>query len=305
MRVRLATRLVYLCARAAIALAGLLPERLAYLGAGALGQLYFAASPRRQRFALHFLRNAFPDRPERELRRLGRISTGNLFKIGVDMAIATRLLARGRLQDRLTSDPVPDVLRTGPCLGVTSHLGSWEVAALHCAVLRGRAFVVVRLFRNPLLQRWIARSREQGGLILLPRRGGIRRLAREVLRGQLGLQAVDQNQRLRGVFVPFFGELASTERAAATLAMRRQIPVVAGACIRQGNRFRFHTHWATIPLPTRTGDLEADVRELVTRITAHNERLILRHPEQYLWIHDRYRTRPPAPAPAIPHDRPA
>jgi KDO2-lipid IV(A) lauroyltransferase len=300
MRVGLRHRAEYALARAALALAALVPERIAYAFAGALGRLYFRCAPRRQRAALRLLRNAYPGRPEPELRRLARISTGNLFKVGVDMVRVTRHLRRGTLLGCVDSDPPPAPLLAGPCLGLTGHLGTWEIAALSLAALRGRAAVVVRVFRNPLLQRWLERTRRLGGLQLLPRRGGIRRLIREVLAGGIGLQAVDQNQRLRGMFVPFFGEPASTERAAATLAVRKRVPIVVGACLRRGNRFRFRLRLETIPLPPRTGDPDADVRACIAAINSRLERLILDDPEQYLWIHDRYRTQPPAAHP--PHE---
>jgi KDO2-lipid IV(A) lauroyltransferase len=135
-------------------------------------------------------------------------------------------------------------------------------------------------------------NRERGGLVIHPRRGGVRDLARALAAGEVGLQAVDQNQRLRGVFVPFFGELASCERAAVSLALRFGYPIVVGAALRVGGgfRFRFVLHG-----PFRlnvTGDRAADLRAGVLRVNQEIERLVRMAPDQYLWIHDRYRTQP-------------
>ena len=152
--------------------------------------------------------------------------------------------------------------------------------------------MVVQSFKNPLQQRYITESRAKVGLHLHPRRGGIRGLARALARGCVGLQAVDQNQRRRGVFVPFFGRLASTERSAATLAVRKGYPIMVGSCRRVGRGFRFKTHIDALIYGEATGDTEADVERLVRRINERLEQHILAAPEQYLWIHNRYRTRP-------------
>jgi KDO2-lipid IV(A) lauroyltransferase len=151
--------------------------------------------------------------------------------------------------------------------------------------------------RNPLLQRWILGNRQRGGLHIHPRRGGVRDLARALAAGGVGLQAVDQNQRLRGVFAPFFGEIASCERAAASLALRNGYPIVVGVALRKGHGFRFEFVALEPFVLRRTGDKQADLHAAVVRINQAIERLVRLAPEQYLWIHDRYRTKAPATAP--------
>src|SRR5690606_23361154 len=143
--------------------------------------------------------------------------------------------------------------------------------------------------RNPLTAAFLKRRREAAGLVMHPRRGGIRPLVRALARRCPVLQVVDQNQRLRGVFVPFFGRLASTERSAATLAVRKGYPVFAGACVRSGGGFRFRFEVVPPFRASPTGDAESDVRAACRQINALVETLVLRHPDQYLWIHDRYR----------------
>jgi KDO2-lipid IV(A) lauroyltransferase len=294
-RVTLAHRLVYAAARVAIALAQCVPETVAYRLASWLGQVYFVCAPRRRQFALRLLRNAFPGRADRELLAIARRATGNLFMVPLDLVHATRWLARGRLLDRVDVGGVPEnSLPPGPWIGVTAHLGSWEVAAVTIAHLVPETHAVVRVFKNPLLQRFLARSRQACGLHLHARRGGIRDLARALARGAVGLQAVDQNQRLRGVFAPFFGELASCERGAAALALRHGYSVRSGWAERLGARFRFRLH-VDGPIPCElTGDRRQDLVRLVAAVNRRIEGYILRCPDQYLWIHDRYRTRPPA-----------
>lgn len=287
---RTGQRSVYWLARLAIGAAARVPQGLGYAFAAALGRLYFRCSPRRRACALRFLQAAFPDRSERELLRIGRIATGNVFKVPIDMARLTRLLARGdSLRSVVDTRDVEPLLPQKPYLAVTAHLGSWEVAAVTMATLAGEAHGVARVSKNPWLQRWILRNRRAGGLVVHPRRGGIKPLANALKAGAVGLQVVDQHQRLRGVIAPFFGRPASCERAAATLALRGGYPIVVGGAVRVGAGFRFRMVSAPPFWPQKTGDRERDLRAVVVAINERLEGIIREHAEQYLWIHDRYR----------------
>jgi KDO2-lipid IV(A) lauroyltransferase len=291
---RLRDHLVAWLARGAIWTAARVPQWLGYGIAAALGRLFFRLDGRRRRYALRFLRCAFPDRPEAELLALGAAATANVFKVPLDMARLTRLLARGGdLRSVVDLTAIEPLLRTpGPWLGLTAHLGSWEVAAIACAQRPGGACGVARVARNPLLQQWILANRQRGGLRILPRRGGVRDLAQELERGGVGLQVVDQNQRLRGVYAPFFGQRASCERAAVSLALRAGYPITVGAALRVGRGFRFRIVLSPTFVLDRTGDRRRDLVAGVTRVNAAIEALVRLAPDQYLWIHDRYRTQP-------------
>jgi KDO2-lipid IV(A) lauroyltransferase len=292
----LADRCVYVVARVAIGLAARVPQWLGYGVADLLGRLFFRLDGRRRGYALRFLRNAYPDRSERELLRVGARATGNLFMVPLDMARLTRLLARGGDLRTVLDYGQAGVHLAGmtpPYLGLTAHLGNWEVAAIAVAQhAGGDAHGVARVSKNPLLQQWLLHNRERGGLVIHPRRGGVRDLANALRRGRVGLQVVDQNQRLRAVFAPFFGEIASCERAAVSLALRGGYAIIVGGALRRGRGFRFELVAAPPFTLVATGDREADLVAGVTRVNAAIESLIRMAPEQYLWIHDRYRTRP-------------
>ena len=300
----------YVAGRAALGAVSMLPERLAYAAAAGLGRLFFRCSKRRQACALRILRNALPEADDRERLRLARIATGNVFKVTIDMVRVGPAIRRGRLHDAIDLGGVPADVPDPPFLAVTAHLGSWEIAGIACAMLKGEAHAIARVFKNPLLQRWLLASREQAGLFIHPKRGGIRGLAAALERGCVGMQVVDQHQRLRGVRVPFFGQLASTERSAAALSLRKGYPIVVGAAVRVGAGFRFKLLSDSPLRVVPSGDHEADVKRVAAEVNRRLERLILAHPEQYLWIHDRYRDAPgTAPAastsPAAAPGRPA
>lgn len=302
MKARFVDRVVYWAARAAIGFASRVPETIGYGVAAALGRLYFRCSPRRRSCALRFLRAAYPGLPERELLRIGRVATGEICKVPIDMARLTRLLARGgSIREVVEMDYA---LPQKPYLAVTAHLGSWEVAAATMAHAAGGAHAVARAFKNPLLQQWILHNRSAGGLHIHPRRGGIKPLAQALRDGGVGLQVVDQHQRARGVVAPFFGQAASCERAASSLALRGGYPVVVGGAIRVGRGFRFRMVFAPVLVPQPTGDRDRDLLAFVTALNGRLEELIRCAPEQYLWIHDRYRQghRPAVTAAALDDD---
>lgn len=295
MKVRFVDRMVYWIARIAIGTAAFVPQWLGYTCADLLGRLWFRFDRRRRRYGLAFLRQAYPGRADAELLRIASRATGNLFKIPLDMARLTRLLARGGdiravLDFGATAAHLASL--TPPYLGLTAHLGNWEVAAAGVAQWAKGASSIARIARNPLLNRWILANRERGGLVVHPRRGGVRDLTKALAAGRVGLMVVDQNQRLRGVFAPFFGRIASCERAAASLALREGYPILVGAALRRGRGFRFELVSVEPFTLQRTGDKDADLLAAVTRINAAVEQLVRMAPEQYLWIHDRYRTQP-------------
>lgn len=293
-RITIKHRITYAALRVVLWGIGLFPKTLAYGGAAMLGRVYFRLARRRQQLAMEFLRLAFPEgKSDRELRRIGARATGNVFKVPLDMIYSTKVIEQGRFLDHVDVTETREHLPDGPLIGVTAHLGSWEVAAIHYAAMGRETHVVVQSFKNPLQQRFITENRRRAGLHLHARRGGLRGLAGAVARGCIGLQAVDQNQRRRGVFVPFFGKLASTERSAATLALRKGYPIMTGTCRRVGSGFRFKTYIDELIYPQATGNLQEDIKVLARQINARLEQHILAAPDQYLWIHNRYRTRPP------------
>lgn len=290
-------RVAYGLERLLIAGVSLLPELVSYGIAHGLGRLYFRCARGRRRVALANLRRAYPGaKTDAELLAIASRATGNVFESFLDSVLLPATGARAHPATRIENPEWVQRIPKGPVLLLSAHLGSWEYAMVACALSGRPCHVVGRTVRNPLLAAHVFAVRESFGVRVYPRRGGFRSLTRGVLRGGIGIQAVDQNQRLRGVFAPWFGELASCERAAATLALRKRIPLVVGVCVRthpSRRRFRVEIHEPFVP--ESTGDRDRDVLALVTRVNGLLEELILRFPDQYLWIHDRYRTRPPAP----------
>jgi len=278
-----------------------LPAPLA-LGVGRrLGDLAGLALPRRHGVALANLALAFPDLPLDARRRLARRAWQHL---GMTMVEVVRLLGRPleATLGELTVDGLehlrPVMAAHGRALMLTAHLGNWEYLAAVPRLTGYPGAIVVRPLDSPALDGLAEETRRKTGIALIDKRGALRPVLRALRRGGLVGILLDQNATRRdGVFVPFFGRAASTSRSLALLALRTETPVVP-IFIRREAVGR-HRVIIEPPLPRPAAhDLEAAVVELTARCTETIEAAIRRAPQQWLWSHDRWRTRPPAAAPA-------
>ena len=123
----------------------------------------------------------------------------------------------------------------------------------------------------------------------IPRGEDARALLRVLRRGEILGLLMDQDTNVQGVFAPFFGRPAHTPVGPVRLAMRTGAPLVPMALYREGEGYHLVVQ-PPIPLPD-TGDREADLREGVARCNRTLEALIRRHPEQWVWMHRRWKTK--------------
>ena len=145
--------------------------------------------------------------------------------------------------------------------------------------------------RNPLFNNSIVEARERLGLRLIARGGASKEALQRLREGRMVGFVADQNAGRTGVFVPFFGRLASTHRGAALLAVRSGAPLFFAAAIREGDHYHGITEEIT---DSREGPLDQVVERLTASFTACLERLVRKWPEQYFWHHRRWKTRPHA-----------
>ena len=152
---------------------------------------------------------------------------------------------------------------------------------------------VARPIDNPLLDRLIVDFRQARGQRIITKRGAVREMSRALRDGAFLGILVDQNGGRRGVFVPYFGRLASTTAAPATLAIRFRAPLITAwqRRVDGGERHILEVE-APIPVPG-TGDRDEDVRIMTAEMTARVERWVRQEPGQWLWAHRRWKARPP------------
>ncbi len=220
----------------------------------------------------------------------------NLGLILVEMIYSPRLLGRGRWKERFIIEG-EEHARTAMAHGrgvifVSGHIGNWEMLGAAASLLGYPLHTMYRPLDNPFLDRYVRRHRTRFGQRLIPQTGSVAPLVR-CLRGGgfLGL-LVDQNQSAGGIFVEFFGRQAATMRIAAALQRRTGAPIVTGYSRRTG-LLRYRVHIDAPIWCNRTDDAEGDMRRVTQEFTRRLETYVRDVPGQWLWLHRRWRTRPP------------
>lgn len=184
-----------------------------------------------------------------------------------------------------------------PVLLLGGHFGNWEASMATFGVFKFRQGVIARKLDNPYLHEWFKQARERTGHQLLLKQGGWDGMV-ELLeaRGQIGLLG-DQDAGPRGTFVDFFGRPASTFRSIALMALQYDALIVVGYGRRLPDDFN-NARWVRYEIgceeviDPREIDADDEVRAITERYTRALERAIERSPEQYFWVHRRWKSVP-------------
>jgi Kdo2-lipid IVA lauroyltransferase/acyltransferase len=289
---RLRAALLPVAVRGLAFLFGLLSQGLALAVGRILGRLAWRLSGRDRRRALEHLAFAFPDLSEEDR---GRIARASFLAAGMNLAELLHVLKRSQREilrhlEIEGWDNVAAAKASGrPILILTGHCGNWELigTALHEGGVPPAA--VARPLDDPGLQQLLVDLRDHLGTTTIARgtRGAARQLLEVLRRGGALAMLIDQDTKVDGVWVPFFGRPAFTPVGAAEIALRQKANVIPSFIERRpdGNHLvRF--------LPAL--DLPPDPREATALMTAKIEEQVRRRPEQWVWWHKRWRRQPPA-----------
>jgi KDO2-lipid IV(A) lauroyltransferase len=198
-----------------------------------------------------------------------------------------RYLRIGRLEGVLDR-----LLRSEPTIFITGHCGNWELLGYALAVIGFPLYALARPLDNPQLNRWVLGIREARGMRIITKWGATP-ILQEVLRsgGRVAFIA-DQNAGDQGLFVPFFGRLASSYKSIGLLAMRYEVPIVCGFAPRLAGRFEYELTTTDVIRPDDWADRPDPLYYITARYNRAMEMMIRRAPEQYLWVHRRWKSRP-------------
>ncbi len=285
----------------AMQIAGIEPTMRAMRG---IGGVWGAAPFNQKRFerAVDNIMWCFPDWDEDRARRYALEAYRHLFMLAAEVSLMPRLLTEDSLGSRVNFDDVSDALSNmlsdRPCLMLTGHCGNWEVMGYTMAVL---GFPIHALYR-PLdlkpINNWLVETRSRRGLTLVDKFGAARILPRLIEKHvPIGFIA-DQNAGDRGLMTPFFNRLSSAYKTIGLLAMRFKASIVCGHAVRQGRwspdaqTFRYRIEIPDVILPEEWEDHPDPLFYITARYRRSIENMVRRAPEQYLWMHRYWKSRP-------------
>ena len=178
-----------------------------------------------------------------------------------------------------------------------AHHGNWELCG-YAVSLKGYPLQsVARPMDNPLLDELITAHRERSGNKIIQKWKVLWKLKKLLDQGGIITMSIDQNGGLGGLFVPCFKTLASTVTSPAELHLATGVPIIVTTLNRKPDKIHHVLRvWDVIEHP-RTDDHLADVRAIITRINAAVEKAVRAYPEQWLWVHKRWKTRPAGRSP--------
>jgi KDO2-lipid IV(A) lauroyltransferase len=292
-----AARVSYGSALALYALLNALPHRLALRLGAAGGRLICTFDGRHRKLVREQLRLAFPDWPMERVRRTSWMCYEHFGRSAAEFAwlghadrdtILRSVTVEGR-------EHLDRALTEGRgVLFLTAHLGNWELMAVVCNLLGYHLFPVARPLDNPWLNRLIDRIRSRYGNAMISKKTETagRDVINALRQGDCVGILLDQNMASRdGVFVEFFGRPACTSNGLALIARRTGAPVIPAFIVREADG----RHRIIIERPVelmKSRDIERDVHVNTGRCTAVIERMVRAYPEQWLWMHRRWKTQP-------------
>ncbi|MCB1059050.1 MAG: lysophospholipid acyltransferase family protein [Calditrichaeota bacterium] len=287
---RISHHIQYFAVRGLFGLLGLMPRRARGAVGISLGRLGYWLGIRKG-VVLQNLSRAFPTLPEAGKRTLARRCFEHFGTVATSLATSTSVV-REDIGDWLYFDGAEELDKAvaGGKGGivVSGHLGNWEIIGAACARLGYPVSFVVTTQRNKLVQEWLDNVRRKAGVEIIPRKQAIKGVLSALQRNRLVAILIDQDAHEEGVFVPFFGQLSSTPRGPAVFHLRTGSPVIFMSSVRiDGEKYR--------------GKLEsidfedgADQEQIMAALTAKLESYVRQAPEQWFWMHKRWKTSPPA-----------
>lgn len=189
-----------------------------------------------------------------------------------------------------TQKAVADPELKKPLILVTAHYGNWEIAGNGYAMKSGIPLVsIMRPFSNPLIGKYILRSREGANHQSFPKEGALKKLLKSLKDGNSVAILADQHAgSAEGVETVFFGQPCRTHMSPALLHLRTGIPILVSVTRRLDDDFHFEFATKELICYKPTGDKEADIRNVAQLYTTALEELIREKPEQWLWSHRRW-----------------
>ena len=276
---------------------GLLPRWISRAVAIGFALVVYRVHGRLRKVGMRNLTMAFPDMPAKDRRRILR---GEFVSMG-------RQLAEFCLFPSYTPDNVSRVViydgfenferaraRGKGVLFLTGHLGGWELSSFAHSLQGHPLQIVMRALDNPYVDRLVQSYRTMHGNTVVEKDNFVRGLLGAMKKGETVGILMDTNMTPpQGVFVNFFGIQACTASGLARIALRTDAAVVPGFCVWDSKLRKYRLRFDPAVELQRTGEEERDIVANTAKFTLKIEEFVRKYPEQWLWVHRRWKTRPP------------
>jgi len=289
-------KLEYAAAWPFIKILGWMPRPLARAFGMGIALIVYRLHGRLRRVGMRNLELAFPEKTKAERSRILR---GEFLSLGRQLAEVCQFprYTRENVDQVVVYDGLENYeqayARGKGVLFLTAHFGGWELSAFAHSLHGHWLHVVMRPMDNPYLDRLIQNYRTMYGNKTVAKDDFVRGLLAAMRAGETVGILMDTNMTPpQGVFVDFFGIPACTASGLARIALRTDAAVVPGFTIWDEELGKYRLRFDPALELTRSGDLEADITANTQMFTSVIEHYARKYPEQWLWVHRRWKTRP-------------
>ena len=262
-----------------------------------LGRCLYYLYHRGRLRAMENLRLSFPDKSLSWLERTTRRSFEHIVMLVFDVLYTTRLIRLSTWTNYVEfdhiSEPLQLMVQNRGVIMVTGHYGNFEVLGYALEVLGLESYSIARQIYNPNINKFLLGVRERQGQIIIDKKGATNDMLQILDSGSILSFIADQNAGRKGIFVDFFGRKASTYKSIGLLAMQYDLPIVVGYARRLHDQYRFEFGVHTIILPKDWKQQDDPLYWITAQYTKGIEEFVRVDPEQYWWVHRRWKTRPP------------
>jgi KDO2-lipid IV(A) lauroyltransferase len=297
-RSKVADYAVYLVLRFCVCVLQMLSYEASMRLANVLAQLVYWFDRRHRLVAADNLRHAFPELPEEQIDPLVRATYRHfiaLVMVIIHLPRRFHVYSWKNYLEMTGERYLAAALLSGrPLLLVTGHFGNWEMGGYTLGLFGFKTYAIARTLDNPYLDRFLKTFRRRTGQEILAKQGDFDRME-HLLRSDGVLATLgDQDAGQRGLYATFFNRPASTHKAIALMALRYEAPMVVAGIVHVGEPMRHRLIIQDLILPEEYAGQPDAIRRMTQRFTTALETLVRQYPEQYLWLHRRWKHQPKA-----------
>ena len=259
-----------------------------------VGDFIYYCVPVRKAIVLDHLEQAFPEKSVAEIKKIAR---GTYQNLGMNVLEHLRIPTLSDEEIRGVVDLADEEIlvqalnRKRGVIIVGGHFGNWEYSSSALSANGYRFGVVVAKVSNKYIDNRINEHREKTGGVMIPKRSSTKAVIKMLREnGTVGM-LIDQNQKRGGVFVDFFGRPCSTAKGPALLALKTGAAIIFFAAIRQPDT-TIKVAFEPIDIDYQAGATEENIHDIIQRCTSRLEHYSRLYPDQWFWMHRRWKTRP-------------